>query len=134
MTKKDFPNTEDFIEQKHEAKFPTESPFINISLQQGMGQSCEEEVLVWVFPSQESKISDLEEAILALPIFRIDIPEKLKKWHQEVEKVASGGWEMASGGWVKHKVPVLNTKCQYCTILTLSFLLSDLYDKFLYTF
>ena len=49
-------------------------------------------------------------------------------------KVASGGWEMASGGWVKHKVPVLNAKCHYYTIQTLSFLLSDLYDKFLYTF
>ena len=99
-----------------------------------MGQSCEEEVLVWVFPNHESKTSDLEKPILALPIHRIDIPEKLKKWHQEVEKVASGGWEMASGGWVKHKVPVLNAKCQYCTILTLSFLLLDLYDEFLYTF
>ena len=56
-----------------------------------MGQSCEEEVLVWVFPNHESKTSDLEKPILALPIHRIDIPEKLKKWHQEVEKVASGG-------------------------------------------
>ena len=51
-----------------------------------MGQSCEEEVLVWVFPNHESKTSDLEKPILALPIHRIDIPEKLKKWHQEVEK------------------------------------------------
>ena len=50
-----------------------------------MGQSCEEEVLVWVFPSHESKTSDLEKPILALPIHWIDIPEKLKKWHQEVE-------------------------------------------------
>ena len=57
----------------------------------GLGQSCEEEVLVWVFPNHESKTSDLEKPILALPIHRIDIPEKLKKWHQEVEKVASGG-------------------------------------------
>ena len=56
-----------------------------------MGQSCEEEVLVWVFPNHESKTSDLEKPILALPIHRIDIPEKLKKWHQEVEKVVSGG-------------------------------------------
>ena len=56
-----------------------------------LGQSCEEEVLVWVFPNHESKTSDLEKPILALPIHRIDIPEKLKKWHQEVEKVASGG-------------------------------------------
>ena len=56
-----------------------------------MGQSCEEEVLVWVFPNHESKTSDLEKPILALPIHRIDIPEKLKKWHQEVEKLALGG-------------------------------------------
>ena len=56
-----------------------------------LGQSCEEEVLVWVFPNHESKTSDLEKPILALPIHRIDIPEKLKKWHQEVETVASGG-------------------------------------------
>ena len=56
-----------------------------------MDQSIEEEVLVWVFPNHESKTSDLEKPILALPIHRIDIPEKLKKWHQEVEKVASGG-------------------------------------------
>ena len=48
-----------------------------------MGQSCEEEMLVWVFPNHESKTSDLEKPILALPIHRIDIPEKLKKWHQE---------------------------------------------------
>ena len=51
-----------------------------------MDQSCEEEVLVWVFPNHESMMSDLEKPILALPIHRIDIPEKLKKWHQEVEK------------------------------------------------
>ena len=50
-----------------------------------MDQSSEEEVLVWVFPSHESKTSDLEKPILALPIHWIDIPEKLKKWHQEVE-------------------------------------------------
>ena len=56
-----------------------------------MIQSYEEEVLVWVFPNHESKTSDLEKPILALPIHRIDILEKLKKWHQEVEKVASGG-------------------------------------------
>ena len=56
-----------------------------------MDQSSEEEVLVWVFPNHESKTSDLEKPILALPIHRIDIPEKLKKWHQEVEKVVSGG-------------------------------------------
>ena len=43
-------------------------------------------MLVWVFPNHESKTSDLEKPILALPIHRIDIPEKLKKWHQEVEK------------------------------------------------
>ena len=56
-------------------------------------------------------------------------------WHSwKIEKVASGGWKLAPGGWVKDKVPVLNTKCQYYTILTLSVLLSDLYDKFLYTF
>ena len=53
--------------------------------QVAMGQSCEEEVLVWVFPNHESKTSDLEKPILALPIHWIDIPEKLKKWHQEVE-------------------------------------------------
>ena len=41
-------------------------------------QSCESEVLVWVFPNHESKTSDLEKPILALPIHRIDIPEKLK--------------------------------------------------------
>ena len=51
-----------------------------------MGQSCEEEVLLW-----ESKTSDLEKPILALLIHRIDIPEILKKWHQAVEKVALGG-------------------------------------------
>ena len=45
----------------------------------GMDQSSEEEVLVWVFPNHESKTSDLEKPILALPIHRIDIPEKLKK-------------------------------------------------------
>ena len=56
-----------------------------------LDQSSEEEVLVWVFPNHESKTSDLEKPILALPIHRIDIPEKLKKWHQEVEKVASEG-------------------------------------------
>ncbi len=50
-----------------------------------MGQSSEEEVLVWVFPSHESKTSDLEKPILALPIHWIDIPEKLKNWHQEVD-------------------------------------------------
>ena len=54
-----------------------------------MGQSCEEVVLVWVFPNHESKTSDLEKPIPALPIHRIEIPEKLKKWYQEVEKVAS---------------------------------------------
>ena len=32
-----------------------------------------------------------EKPILALPIHRIDFPEKLKKWYQGVEKVASGG-------------------------------------------
>ena len=63
----------------------------NCQIQVTLGQSCEEEVLVWVFPNHESKTSDLEKPILALPIHRIDIPEKLKKWHQEVEKVASGG-------------------------------------------
>ena len=57
----------------------------NFILCNEMGQSCEEEVLVWVFPNHESKRSDLEKPILALPIHRIDIPEKLKKWHQEVE-------------------------------------------------
>ena len=36
-----------------------------------MGQSCEEEVLVWLFPNHESKTSDLEKPILALPIHRI---------------------------------------------------------------
>ena len=51
----------------------------------GMDQSSEEEVLVWVFPSHESKTSDLEKPKLALPIHWIDIPEKLKKWHQEVD-------------------------------------------------
>ena len=51
-----------------------------------MDQSSEEEVLVWVFPSYESKTSDLERLILALPIHWIDIPEKFKKWHQKVEK------------------------------------------------
>ena len=50
-----------------------------------MDQSSEEEVLVWVSPNHESKTSDLEKPILALPIHWIDIPEKLKKWHQEVE-------------------------------------------------
>ena len=52
-----------------------------------MDQSSEEEVLVWVFPNHESKTSDLEKPILALPIHRIDIPEKLKNQL----KVASGG-------------------------------------------
>ena len=33
-----------------------------------MDQSSEEEVLVWVFPNHESKTSDLEKPILALPI------------------------------------------------------------------
>ena len=50
-----------------------------------MGQSSEEKVLVWDFQSHESKKSDLKKPILALPIHRIHIPEKLKKWHQEVE-------------------------------------------------
>ena len=44
-----------------------------------------EEILLLAFPSHELKSSDLEKPILALPIQRIDIPEKLKKWHQEVE-------------------------------------------------
>ena len=64
------------------------------------------------------------------------------EWFGETHTSASdsqdwNSWKIekvASGGWVKHKVPVLNTKCQYCTILTLSVLLSDLYDKFLYMF
>ena len=43
-----------------------------------MSQSCEEKVLVWVFPNHESKTSDLEKPILALPIHWIDIPVKLK--------------------------------------------------------
>ena len=43
------------------------------------------------FPNHESKTSELEKPILALPIHRIDIPQKLKNWHQEVEKVALGG-------------------------------------------
>ena len=56
-----------------------------------MGQSSEEKVLVWDFQSHESKKSDLEKPTLALPIHWIHIPEKLKKWHQEVKEVASGG-------------------------------------------
>ena len=50
-----------------------------------MGQSCEEEVPVWVFPNYESKTADFEKPILTLPIHRIDIPERLKKRHQEAE-------------------------------------------------
>ena len=42
-----------------------------------MGQSCEEEVLVWVFLSHELKTSGLEKPRLALSIHRIDIPEKV---------------------------------------------------------
>ena len=52
------------------------------------GQNAPSCSVQWANPE---KRSDLEEPILALPIHWIDIPEKLKKWHQEVEKVASGG-------------------------------------------
>ena len=55
------------------------------------GQSSEEEVLVWVFPSHESKTSGMEKPILVLPIHWIYIPNKSKKQHQVVEIWYQGG-------------------------------------------
>ena len=49
-----------------------------------MGQSCEEEVLLWVFSCHELLMSDLEKHILAFPIHRSDIPEKYESIGNEV--------------------------------------------------